>query len=196
MDHDDLKKILSAHKKWVDGVVGEMADLGGANLSGANLRWANLSWANLSEATLREANLSGADLREADLGGANLRWANLSEADLRWANLSEANLSEANLREANLSGADLSGAGLKIYQSGLWTAYVLKDRIMIGCQLHDTSKWESFSDEQIALMHGEALPWWKENGQIVLSISQSIAGLGPWAFSGDRNEQQNCVERC
>ena len=174
MDHDDLKKILSAHKKWVEEGVGKMADLSGADLSEANLRGADLSEANLRGADLREANLRGADLRGADLSEANLSWADLRGANLRGADLSEANLRGADLSGADLSGADLREALLKVYQAGILTAYVEKDHIRIGCQFHATATWASFSDEQIASMHHEALPWWKENGKIVLSISQSI----------------------
>ncbi len=70
---EQLKKILEAHRKWVEpeGKEGERADLSGANLQGANLRGANLQeadlrWANLQEADLWRASLQGAYLREAE----------------------------------------------------------------------------------------------------------------------------------
>ena len=92
MDNKRLKEVLEQHKKWLDSrscmeVIGERADL-----SGADLRRADLSGANLSGADLRRADLSGADLSDADLSGADL-----SGADLSGANLSDANLSGANL---------------------------------------------------------------------------------------------------
>jgi len=174
MNAYDLKRILSAHKKWAEDGVGEMADLSWADLRGADLSEANLRGANLRGATLREADLSWADLRGANLRGANLRGATLREADLSWATLRGADLSEANLSGANLSQADLSGADLKMFKAGLWTALIQKDRIRIGCQSHQTSAWVAFSDEQIARMHGEALTWWKENGEIVISIARSL----------------------
>ncbi|PAV01247.1 hypothetical protein CBG25_17760 [Arsenophonus sp. ENCA] len=54
MNNDELRKILEAHKVWVDsmGEKGRKANLSGANLRGADLRGANL----------RGANLRGADL--------------------------------------------------------------------------------------------------------------------------------------
>ena len=54
MDPKRLKKILDAHKLWLEtnGQNGEMADLSGADLSGADLSGANL----------RRAILRGADL--------------------------------------------------------------------------------------------------------------------------------------
>jgi hypothetical protein len=78
MNHDELKKILINHSKWLrDGAEGFYANLRGANLRGANLRYANLRGANLRGANLRGANLRGADLRGADLRDANLRGARL-----------------------------------------------------------------------------------------------------------------------
>ena len=76
----DIKKILSEHLKWINGDLGEQANLRGADLSGANLSGADLSWANLRGADLSWANLRGADLSWADLSGANLNGANLSGA--------------------------------------------------------------------------------------------------------------------
>ena len=116
MNPDEIKELLSNHKKWLEGDSdGKRANLRGANLSWANLSWANLRGANLSGANLRGAdligaNLSGANLRGADLIGANLIGADLSGANLSWANLSWANLIGADLSGANLSDADLSGA--------------------------------------------------------------------------------------
>jgi hypothetical protein len=100
--------------------------------------------------------------------------ADLSGADLSGADLSGADLSDANLSGANLRGAGLSGADLKVYQSGLWTAYVQPDHIRIGCQYFRTEEWEAFSDEEIDKMHPLALEYWKENKHIVLSIARSL----------------------
>lgn len=135
---EDLKQILTDHKKWLDDLsemhVKGLAvtspapnDLSGAKLGRADLSKANLSGANLSGAILYEAklvgaklsgaNLSGADLSgalplSAKLGGADLRGADLSGAHLREANLRGADLREANLWKADLRGADLMRADL------------------------------------------------------------------------------------
>ena len=78
MDVNQLNKVLEDHKKWVQGIGGQGADLRGDNLRGADLRSADLQGANLQDADLR-----GADLRSADLYGADLRSAYLYGADLR-----------------------------------------------------------------------------------------------------------------
>lgn len=78
----DIQHILAGHKLWLEGKVGKLADLTGANLSDANLSYADLTGANLTGAGLRKANLTGAGLREADLTGADLRWAILTGANL------------------------------------------------------------------------------------------------------------------
>ena len=124
----NLKKILEAHKKWLNDEEGgkradlrdadlSYAELNGAELNGADLRYADLSYAELRDTELNGADLSyaelkRADLRDADLSYAELRDTNLSYADLSGANLSYAGLRGANLRNADLSGANLSYAGL------------------------------------------------------------------------------------
>ncbi len=72
-----LKKILEAHRKWVEseGKEGERADLRAANLQGADLGAANLQGAILRGAMLQKANLFGAELQEANLQEADLRGA-------------------------------------------------------------------------------------------------------------------------
>ena len=109
---EELKRILAAHKKWLesDGKEGKRADLSNAHLSGANLRWANLREANFENANLSEADLHKAGLSGADLRGAHLYKANLREADLRGAKLQGAELAKATLREANLHDANLEHA--------------------------------------------------------------------------------------
>ena len=160
-----LPAILEAHHRWLEGKDdGKIANLIGADLSGADLSGANLSGANLIGANLRRANLSGADLRDADLIGANLR-----DADLIGANLSNANLSGADLR-----GADLRDANLIVFQSGLWTAFISRESIRIGCQHHLVEEWELFGDKAIADMNPHALKYWRDNKTIILAIAAGL----------------------
>src|SRR5574343_30222 len=145
MNSNELKEVLDKHTLFLKGKDGgERANLRYADLSGANLRDANLSGANLSNANLRGAQLRNANLRYADLSGANLR------------------------------GANLFGSNLIIYQSGLWQAYIQEDMIRIGCQYHSVKSWESFTDDEISKMHDDALRYWKENKEIILSIARSL----------------------
>lgn len=88
MNQEQLNKILSKHKLWIDGgAEGIRADLIGADLSGAYLSGAYLSGAYLSGAYLSGADLRGAYLSRAGLSGADLREAGLREADLTCANI-------------------------------------------------------------------------------------------------------------
>ena len=92
-----------------------------------------------------------ADLREADL-----RWANLCGADLRWADLREADL--------------------LILQTPIWTVYIQKETIRIGCQYHKVSEWENFNDEKIAGMHIDALAWWKKYREPIFALHKTLDG--------------------
>ena len=200
MTRDELAKVLSEHKRWLDGEGESCADLSGANLSGADLRRANLSGANLSDANLSGANLSGANLSGANLSGANLSGANLrravlscadlsganlSGANLSGANLSGANLSGAELRWANLSGANLSGADLndvcgnmKEIKSARFDKWPVSwtqspegvTTLQIGCQRHGLALWEKSDPRWIADMDDGAAEWWLHYRDVVLAL--------------------------
>ena len=97
-----------------------------------------------------------ADLRGVDLRGANLRGADLRRADLY---------------EANLRGADLIVISLP-----LWTAYVQKTHIRIGCQYHSIEDWQNFTDEKISEMHSDAHIWWKKHKQLIMCAVEVLNG--------------------
>lgn len=83
MTTEQLKEILEAHKKWLNGKEGgKKADLRDADLRDAGLRNANLCGADLCGADLCDADLCYADLRYADLHNADLCGADLRGADL------------------------------------------------------------------------------------------------------------------
>ena len=110
-----------------------------------------------------------------NLQGANLQGANLKEANLQYANLQGANLRGANLKEANLQGANLQYANLPaevIRIDGLrWDVTIFQDWITIGCQHHHIVDWDKFTDDEIAEMHDDALEFWKENKQKLITIA-------------------------
>ena len=158
MKQAELDEVLRLHKMWLENAE-----------NGAR---ANLSCADLSRANLRGADLRGANLRGADLSSANLRGADLSSA-----NLSSANLSSADLRGADLSSADLRGAignnkEMKTLQLGTYIVTIYKEIIQIGCQNHSISEWENFDDNYIKRMDVNALEWWRENKDIVLTLAK------------------------
>ncbi len=98
-----LKKILEAHRKWVEseGKEGKKADLARANLQVAYLFEANLEGANLNEANLQDALLLDANLEGANLAEANLKGADLLGAQLKGVNLQSAtNLTASDVKHA------------------------------------------------------------------------------------------------
>ena len=122
---------------------------------GDNLQGANLQGANLKEANLQYANLQGANLRGTNLKGANLRGANLKEAILQGANLQYANLPAEIIRIDGLR----------------WDVTIFQDWITIGCQHQHIDDWDKFTDDEIAEMHDDALEFWKENKQKLITIA-------------------------
>ena len=154
------------------------ADLSGAELSGADLSGAKLTGAKLSCADSSGAKLSGANLTGADLTGANLHYADLSGAKLSGANLTGADLSGAKLTGAKLSGANLTGARVcgsiindsdKVILTLRWIVIVSSVTMRIGCKIYTHEKWRNFTDEQIAKMDENALTFWHENKETLLS---------------------------
>ena len=120
MTAKELKKVIGAHKKWLDGEgrEGRRADFSNADLHGVNLRRADLQGADLRGANLRGVDLRNANLRSSEMWNADLRGANLQHADLQYADLhgvklQRADLQDADLRNVNLRGADLRNADLR-----------------------------------------------------------------------------------
>ena len=102
-------------------------------------------------------------------GGVRL---DLSYANLSYADLSSANLSYANLRGANLRGAIGNNKEMKTLQLGTYIVTIYKEIIQIGCQNHSISEWENFDDNYIKRMDTDALEWWRENKDIVLTLAK------------------------
>ena len=120
------------------------------------------------------ADLSCADLSNSDLSNTDLRCADLRCADLRYADLRCAELRGANLRYAILRDADLRGTDLLVFQAKLWTAYIQKDVITIGCKRHTVKEWMEFTDEEINKMHPDALNYWKQYKTAIFSIHATL----------------------
>ena len=119
--------------------------------------------------------IEGDSLQEVNLRGADLRGADLRSADLRWADLRSADLQEVNLRGANLRWADLRGANLPtdvICINGMrWDVTILHGWMRIGCQHHYVDVWDKFTDGEISKMDDNALEFWKENKQKLITIA-------------------------
>ena len=155
-----LSEILEKHKNWCKGVkYGEKADLSYADLRDTDLR----------DTDLRCSNFRGSDLSGSDLSGSDLRGANFCDADLGGAILICSDFSGADLRNANLIGADLLVLTLP-----LWTAYIHKTTVRIGCKNYKHEEWLAFSDNEINAMDSKALGWWKQYKPIVEAGINSI----------------------
>ena len=88
-------------------------------------------------------------------------------ADLSGANLSRANLSGASYGEgAPLTYPPIQLLGLK------WPILFLDTHIKIGCELHLTTGWETFTPDQISAMAVGALDFWDEFKDIILAIAK------------------------
>jgi hypothetical protein len=96
-------------------------------------------------------NLSGADLHGAKL---RLRCTNLSKATIRFADPIDTNL--------------------VILQTDIWTCYIQKEQIRIGCQVFTIDEWIEFSDEEISKMDSKAIAWWTIWKPIILSIAYTL----------------------
>ena len=160
------------------------SDLRGSDLSNCNLRGSDLSGSDLRDCDLSRSDLRDCDLSRSDLSGSDLRDCYLSDCDLSGSDLRGSNLSDCDLRGSNLRGSDLSGSNLsdcnlrgsnlRVLQTDIWTVYVQKDTIRIGCQYHSISDWGQFTDDQIANMHRRALIWWKIWKDVIFAIHATI----------------------
>ena len=84
----------------------------------------------------------------------------------------------ANLRDANLYGANLYGEKLTknpLLLNGLhWPVTITEHHIKIGCQLHRTSDWDSFSDDEISEMDSHALDFWRESKMAIMTLASLL----------------------
>jgi len=121
--------------------------------------------------------VTGAVLFETEsdtLIGANLSGANLSRASLIGANLSSADLSSANLSSANLDGETLKQTPVGI--TGLyWWVMVTDVYLTIGCQRHTHAEWAAFDDATIATMDRQALRFWRQWREPLLTMCAAHA---------------------
>jgi hypothetical protein len=101
---------------------------------------------------------------------------NLSGADLHGAKLRLrcTNRSKATVRFADLSGTNMIDTNLVILQTDIWTCYIQKEQIRIGCQVFTIDEWLEFSDEEISKMDSNALAWWSIWKPIILSIAYTL----------------------
>jgi len=112
-----LAKILEDHKKWLNGMGGERADLrravlNEADMSGISLVGATLREAHLNEACLNRSDFGGADLVNTCLDRACLIGASFVASNMVSSSLTDAVAKGADFREADLGRATLDRAGL------------------------------------------------------------------------------------
>jgi uncharacterized protein YjbI with pentapeptide repeats len=155
----------------------EQATAAGAYLADADLAGANFADANLAGANLAGADLAGANFADANLAGANLAGANLAHAYLAGANLAHANLADAYLADAYLADAKwrdgivINKAPIQLYGL-LWNVTFLDAHMQIGCELHSLADWQSFEDARIVRMDRQALRFWRDHKEALLSLAR------------------------
>jgi uncharacterized protein YjbI with pentapeptide repeats len=142
--------------RWTDAVL-YTAELPADMESGLHMR------AALEQATAADANLAGANLADANLAGAYL-----ADANLAGAYLADANLAGAKWRD----GIVINKAPVQLYGL-LWNVTVLDAHMQIGCELHSLADWQSFDDARIVQMDRQALRFWRDHKEALLSLARS-----------------------
>ena len=161
MNEQDLEKVLTLHRKWVERAPGgEQADLRQVKLAQADL-----AGFDFEEAICSDAVFLGADLHKANFSKANLRFAVFADANLQGADFSGADLTFANFTGANLQGARFAGATLfkgcfeDITLS--WYDYTLISEILWQ------AAGEDFEKQMVAAFIGRKKAWcWDDYHQI------------------------------
>lgn len=103
-DGKDLKKVLDAHKTWMDSVL-NFGDIS----SGTR---ANLSSADLSGMTLEDVHLNCANLNGASFIGAKLNKVTFSRASLKKTSFQGAIIKNCTFHKTDLEGADFTEADI------------------------------------------------------------------------------------
>jgi hypothetical protein len=90
-------------------------------------------------------------------------------ADFQYVDLRGADLRYANLKNAKISNCIGDGRRIKNIIGLEWNISFTKDQLAIGYEQHSIEEWESFSDKRIAEMHSEALEFWGNYKNFILS---------------------------
>ena len=54
-----------------------------------------------------------------------------------------------------------------------WNITIADTQMVIGCQAHDLTRWEKFSDRQISAMDPQALGFWKAHKDLLLGLAKA-----------------------
>ena len=61
-----------------------------------------------------------------------------------------------------------------IHIQGLrWPVTIADAQMVIGCQSHDLTRWEKFSDRTIAAMDSDALAFWADHKALILGLAKA-----------------------
>jgi len=70
--------------------------------------------------------------------------------------------------------ANLQDVDLVLIQFPLWTAYIQKEHIRIGCQYNKADELFGFDDATIDAMDPNALVWWKQWKPVIQSAHEAL----------------------
>lgn len=68
---------------------------------------------------------------------------------------------------ANGERANLRGANFLVLMLPIWTVYIHKQTVRIGCKHYTHDEWLAFSDSEIHDMDSKALGWWKQYKPVI-----------------------------
>ena len=174
-------------------------NLAGADFMGANFTGADLSNVNLAGSCLAGTNFTGTYLTDVNLSKTNLAWSKLIDVYLENSDFTGANLSGARFARTCLAGTKLTGAKYReaTLEKGLlqiggkkWPILIFDQHIKIGCEMHKTSEWEKFTDDEITDMDDDALVFWKENKEIILMLAKHHQGAENVQETNQNREQR------
>jgi hypothetical protein len=117
-------------------------------------------------------SLIGTDLKGGFLGDIDLTGIDMRGADLRGAYMNDS------AKGAIMKGADISITALdnelRVLTTDIWTCYIAKDCIQIGCKFFMADELFNLSDEEVASINTYALTWWEVWKPIVKSINNTL----------------------
>jgi len=76
-----------------------------------------------------------------------------------------------------LSGADLRDANFLVLMLPIWTVYIHKETVRIGCKRYTHGEWLAFSDDEINAMDSKALGWWKQYKPVIEAGINALKGV-------------------
>ena len=162
-----------------------------ANLYGATLKGADLIYTDVTRTNFIRANLTEAHITRLVLSGSNCSYDIFDKTVIACSSITRCDFSHASLNGTTIyhtimvanifTGANLTGMTYNdnsttipplVIDTNEWIVIISDTKMNIGCQSFLIKRWERFNDTAISKLHPDALTFWKQWKEPLLTLAK------------------------